>query len=277
MTDERVDRAAAGAEPDRVPGTEHGDREEALGGEILRALAGSQVHGLALPGSDRDELGVFVERPERVVGLDPALDRYVFRSQPQGRRSGPGDVDLVLYSLRRYLSLAVRGNPTVLLPLFAPAESVTVTTALGEELRALGPAMLSRQAVERFLGYLNGQLQRLVGARTPRGMPRRPELVERHGYDTKYASHALRLAFQGRELARDGRLTLPMPDLEREEVLAVKRGEGPGLDDVLARVEQVCGEVERLLTDGSSPLPAEPDLAAVSAWSVHAHRTHWGW
>lgn len=257
--------------------TEHGDRGEALSGEILRALAGSQVHGLALPGSDRDELGVFVERPERVVGMEPALDRYVFRTQPDGDRSGPGDVDLVLYSLRRYLSLAVRGNPTVLLPLFAPAESVTVTTPLGEELRALGPAMLSRQAVERFVGYLDGQLQRLVGARSRRGMPHRPELVERHGYDTKYASHALRLAFQGLELVRDGRLTLPMPLPEREEVLAVKRGEVPDQDAVMARIDEVRAEVERRLEAGTSPLPAEPDLAAVSAWSVHAHRGHWGW
>ena len=45
------------------------------------------------------------------------------------------------------------------------------------------------------------------------------------GYDVKYASHALRLAYQGLEIAREGRLTLPMPDPERERVLRVKRGE----------------------------------------------------
>ncbi|MFD0822399.1 hypothetical protein ACFQ0D_29690 [Micromonospora zhanjiangensis] len=36
-------------------------------------------------------------------------------------------------------------------------------------------------------------------------------------------------------------------------------------------------EVARLPAAGRTPLPPEPDLAAVSAWSVQAHRRHWGW
>jgi uncharacterized protein len=259
-------------------GTEYGDRDEALGGEILRTLVGSQVHGLDLAGvADRDEMGVFVERPERVVGMAPALDRYVYRTQPEGGRSGPGDVDLVMYSLRRYLRLATTGNPTALLPLYAPADTVVTLTPLGAQLRALAPSVLSQQAVHRFLGYLQAQLDRLLGVGSRRGMPHRPELVAAHGYDTKYASHALRLALQGLELARDGRLTLPMPAPERDEVLAVKRGEVPRLVEVVTRVEAVRAEVERLLAAGTTPLPPEPDLAAVSAWSIHAHRSHWGW
>jgi uncharacterized protein len=35
----------------------------------------------------------------------------------------------------------------------------------------------------------------------------------------------LRLAYPGLEIARDGRLTLPMPQRERERVLRVKRGD----------------------------------------------------
>ena len=40
----------------------------------------------------------------------------------------------------------------------------------------------------------------------------RPELVAVHGYDTKYAMHALRLGLQGVELLTTGRITLPVPD-----------------------------------------------------------------
>ena len=39
----------------------------------------------------------------------------------------------------------------------------------------------------------------------------RPELVAVHGYDTKYAMHALRLGLQGIELLTTGRITLPVP------------------------------------------------------------------
>ena len=36
------------------------------------------------------------------------------RTQPEGVRSGPGDLDLIVYSLRKWMRLALTGNPTVL-------------------------------------------------------------------------------------------------------------------------------------------------------------------
>jgi uncharacterized protein len=199
-----------------------------------------------------------------------------FGPSPRAHAPGPGDTDLVMYSLRKYLRLATKGNPTALLPLFAPAEAVLVLTPLGEELRALGPAVLSRRAVHRFLGYMRAQRDRLTGTRRG-GVPNRPELVARHGYDVKYASHALRLAYQGQEIVRDGRLTLPMPAAERERVLRVKRGDVPALADVVAEIAQTEAAIEHALDTGATPLPPEPDLEAVSAWSTGAHRRQWSW
>jgi predicted nucleotidyltransferase len=257
--------------------TEYGDRDVALRGEILRTVVGSGVHGIAIAGTDdHDEMGVYIEPPGNVVGVLGSAQHYVFRTQPEGARSGPGDTDLVSYSLHKYLRLATKGNPTALLPLYAPADSVVTVTPLGAELRALAPRMLSRAAVHRFLGYLDAQRQRLLG--NSRGkVPSRPELVARYGYDVKYALHALRLAYQGLEVARDARLTLPMPAAERERVLAVKRGDVSRLDDVLAEIADVRGQVEDLLATGRTPLPESPDLDAISAWAVGAHRRHWGW
>lgn len=260
------------------PLTEHGDREVAMAGEILRTVVGSGVHGIAIPGTDdHDEMGVFVEPPEAVVGLRGPVEHYVYRTQPEGARSGPGDTDLVMYSLRKYLRLATKGNPTVLLMLYAPAEAVLGTKPLGEELRALAPAVLSQRAVHRFVGYLTAQRERLTGGGRRGRVPNRPELVARYGYDVKYASHALRLAYQGLEIVRDGRLTLPMPPVERERVLRVKRGDVSVMAEVLAEIDTVQTEIDEILAAGRTPLPAEPDLAAISAWSVDAHRRHWGW
>jgi uncharacterized protein len=201
----------------------------------------------------------------------------VYRTQPEGARSGPGDTDLVMYSLRKYLRLATDGNPTVLLPLYAQAEAVLVLRPLGAQLRALAPALLSRRAVHRFLGYLDGQRQRLLGGGRQGRVPKRPELVARFGYDVKYGSHALRLAYQGLEIARDGRLTLPMPERERERVLRVKRGDVSTLADVLAEIATVRAQVEEVLATGRTAVPAEPDWDAITEWSVTAHRSHWGW
>jgi hypothetical protein len=256
--------------------TEYGDRHTALAGEILRTVVGSGVHGIAIAGTDdHDEMGVYIEPPDRLLGLQGPVEHYVYRTQPEGARSGPGDTDLVIYSLRKYLRLAVKGNPTALLPLYAPQDSVLVITPLGRELRALAPAVLSQRAVHRFVSYLDAQRERLLGRRG--GAPDRPELVARYGYDVKYASHALRLAYQGLEIVRDGRLTLPMPASERERVLRVKRGEVPQLHRVLDEIGRVHGELEELLAAGRTPLPAEPDVDTVADWSVDAHRRHWHW
>ena len=112
---------------------------------ILRGTVGSTAHGLHHGGQDdRDEMAVFVEPPEYLIGLALArkpgvrrpfrLEHWVQRTQPEGARSGPGDLDLVAYSLRKYLRLAMKGHPTVLLLLFVPDELTQVQTELGKEL-----------------------------------------------------------------------------------------------------------------------------------------------
>ena len=54
---------------------------------------------------------------------------------------------------------------------------------------------MSRLAGGRFLGYLQAQKAGMTGAAGAH--PNRPELVAEHGYDTKFAMHALRLGVQG--------------------------------------------------------------------------------
>lgn len=253
---------------------EYGDAAVALPNEILRSVVGSGVHGIAIPGTDdHDELGVYVEPASYLLGVAEHREDYIWRTQPEGVRSGHGDTDLVLYGLRKYLRLAVKGNPTVLLPLFAPETDLVTVTPLGRELRERRTWFLSQQAVRRFLGYMASQRDRMLGQRG--GAPSRPELVAQHGWDTKYGSHALRLAIQGHEIAAAGTLTLPMPREPRERVLAVKRGE-VARDEVVDEIAGLERRVEALLADGRCELPELAPVPAISAWSVEAHRRHWG-
>ena len=252
-------------------------------GTILRATVGSTVHGLHHGGQDdRDEMAVFVEPPEYRLGLKLArgqgrklhpLEHWVERTQPEGARSGPGDLDLVAYNLRKYLRLALKGHPTVLLLLFVPAELTVVETALGRELRGLTGAILSKRAGRGYLGYLSGQRERLLGTRGQRNV-NRPELVEAHGFDTKYAMHAVRLGYQGLELLETGRLTLPMPEPTRSRVMAVRLGER-SFEEVLAEIDEAQRRLSTALEQ--TALPAEPDRAAVDRFLVDTYRQAWGW
>src|SRR5262245_58584570 len=208
-------------------------RELVERGTIRRAHAGSTLHGLHHDGKDdRNEMAVFIEPPKYLLGLARArgirgglygFEHFVERTQPEGVRSGPGDLDLVAYSLRKYVRLALKGHPTILLLLFVPDALTLVETELGAELRDLRPVLLSKLAGRGYLGYLRGQKERLLGSRGQKRV-NRPELVEAHGFDSKYAMHAARLGYQGLELLETGRLTLPMREPERSRVMAIRTG-----------------------------------------------------
>ena len=252
-------------------------------GTILRATVGSTVHGLHHGGQDdRDEMAVFVEPPEYILGHARArgirgglygFEHYVERTQPEGFRSGPGDLDLVAYSLRKYVRLALKGHPTILLLLFVSDTFIVVKTELGDELRELRHALLSRRAGRGYLGYLRGQKERLLGERGQKRV-NRPEIVDAHGFDTKYAMHAARLGYQGLELLDTGWLTLPMPEPDRSRVMAIRRGE-LSLEETVAEID----DVERRLAEAveTTELPPEPDRSAVDAFLVDAYRRAWEW
>jgi predicted nucleotidyltransferase len=243
---------------------------------ILRGLVGSSVHGLVLSGTDdRDEMGVCVEPRRYVVGFGK-FEQWVYRSAAEreghaGARSQAGDLDLTVYSLRKWARLALQGNPTVLLLLYLPDDALVLRTKPGEELQKLAPAFASRQAGKRFLGYLEAQRQRLVGERGQRDV-NRTELVEKFGYDTKYAMHMLRLGHQGVEFLETGRLTLPMREPIRSRLMDVRQGRSNPAD-VLAE----CTELELRLTAllESSPLPPEPDVSRVERFVIGTYEAAW--
>src|ERR687894_1156259 len=115
-------------------------REIAERGLILRTTVVSVVHGLSNPGTDdRDEMGVCVEPPEYLLGFR-RFEHFVFRTQPEGKPSGPGDLDLTVYGLRKYCRLALKGSPTTLLPLFVPDEHTVARSQAGLELQRLARA-----------------------------------------------------------------------------------------------------------------------------------------
>jgi predicted nucleotidyltransferase len=242
------------------------DREIALDNEILRGVVGSTTHGTAIEGQDdRDEMGVFVEPPEYVCGLT-SCDHYIYRDQPEGVRSQPGDLDLTMYSLRRFCHLAAQGNPSVILLLWLPAH--ITRTPLGAALIDMREAFVSKESGKRFLGYLAGQKSRLKGERA--NTVRRPELVEKYGYDTKFAMHALRLGLQGIELMTHRRMVLPVPEPDLTTLRAVRAGR-INLADAL----QLIDDAEIRLGELVHACTWVADVDAINRFMVKAHLDYW--
>lgn len=149
-------------------------RRLAEAGTVLRVQVGSGVHGTAVAGTDdRDEMGIALEPPAFVTGVarlsvtDPEgrTHRRVFnqfeahtawdRDGGLDECSGAGDLDVVVYTARKWARLALSGNPTVLLPLYVPEDEVVFADEAGVELRANAERFASRAAAGAFQGYLS--------------------------------------------------------------------------------------------------------------------------
>jgi hypothetical protein len=239
---------------------------------ILQAIVGSTVHGTAVAKQDdRDEMGICIEPPEKVVGLHH-FETMVYRTQPDGVRSGPGDLDLTIHSLRKFSRLAAKGNPSILLPLYVPPSAfIGKPHGLGHRLREQRAMFLSKDVGKGFLGYLIAQKERLIGERGQKRV-KREELIEQYGFDTKYAGHIVRLAHQGIELMTTGHLSLPMKREQSQEVIDIRTGKF-NLQQVMTRV----GELEHDLRDAldNDLLPPKPDEAAIDRFVVDAYLMTW--
>jgi predicted nucleotidyltransferase len=231
-------------------------------------VGGSELHGAKVHGTDDlDIYGVYVEPPELVLGLE-SMPHFVWSTAANDRRNGPNDVDITLYSLKKWASLVCKGNPTALHFLFAKSSvrSKTWTNVLGHK-----NVFLSRSCASQFLGFADDQLKRMTGQKGRGKKGQRPELEEKYGYDVKAGMHALRLLYECQELVSTGKITLPRP--ERDLLIRVRTGKY-SMDKVLAMARKQFAVCEKAAP--TSPLPEKIDRAAVSTLLAKSYREAWG-
>ena len=169
--------------------------------------------------------------------------------------------------------MACSGNTTALEFLFV-ANLVPAPNLWGRHIVPNTGAFVSAHAGHHFREFARAQLDRVRGERGQGKHGVRHDLVDEHGYDTKMAMHVLRVLGEGVELMRTGRISMPRPEGERNDLIRVRRGEF-----TLAQVEGVAADrFEELETARlGSPLPPEIDRGAVSRIITDAMVEHWEW
>lgn len=238
--------------------------------EIIHAfIGGSALHGAKMDGTDDlDIYGVFVEPPDKILGLDKD-EHFVWSTAGPGR-NGPEDVDVCLYGLRKWAGLACKGNPSVLHFLFAgnlyPVDRKANTW---QHLTDRKRDFLAKSHYKQFLGYAQAQLARMVGERSRK--VNRPELVLEYGFDTKFAMHVIRILVECEELLATGWISLPSP--EKDMLIEIRKGQRTQewvMKDALQRI----GHIEELART-SNALPEEIDRQLVSSLIASLYREHW--
>ena len=234
---------------------------------LFKTEWGSRAYGTNTPQSDRDIIHVVIEPPNYITGLDEFRPKHQ-STAPAGERSHKDDTDVVQYGLKHYAALAVEGNPQVMATLWM--DDLLETSHYFNLLKDHREMTVSKQAGRKYLGYMVSQKMRITGEKNR--STNRPELVEVHGWDTKFGSHAVRLGFQGIELMRTGQIKLPMEGLALETCRNIRAGKvskEAGLDLIEDLQSQLEGEIE------ASGLPEKGDRTAMSEILHYIYTTDW--
>lgn len=230
-------------------------------------VGGSELHGAKVHGTDDlDIYGIYIEPPEFVLGLE-SMPHYVWSTAGNDRRNGPNDVDVTLYSLKKWAGLACKGNPTALHFLFADGP---VRNVIWNGIVRNRTVFLARTFVKPFMGFADDQLKRMTGRKGRGKKGQRPELEEKYGYDVKAGMHTLRLLYECKELLLEGTITMPRP--ERDFLIRVRTGRY-SMDKVVSTAQKLFVECEEAVK--SSVLPEKVDRSAVSRLLTNSYRDAW--
>ena len=232
-------------------------------------VGGSQLHGAKVSGyDDLDIYGCYIEPPERILGV-LALEHFVWSSGSATVTNTADDIDVTTYSLHRWGELIRKGNPAILHYLFA-ANALSSSDTWERFIGSHRENLISKRAAKQYLGFAASQRMRLTGERGMGRHGQRPDLIERYGFDVKFAMHYVRLLGECRELLREHKVTLPRP--EKELLVDIRSGKYTQ-DQVFEIGDGIARECEQLLE--KSNLPDAVDAESLSRQISDAYQYHW--
>lgn len=186
------------------------EQEMALENIIYKIRIGSNLYGTYITNSsDEDFSGVFVPEKDYVMGIKMVEQVSLSQKASKTVKNQPGDVDFVLYALPKFIKLLIGNNPNIIEFLYVPKSCVMYTTEWAERLIENRHLFLSKKAYHTFTGYAYSQRRKLEVKKE--NMTGRKELVEQYGFDTKFASHIIRLLFELLQILTEKTLTFPLP------------------------------------------------------------------
>jgi len=232
-------------------------------------VGGSQLHGAKVSGyDDLDIYGCYIEPPDRILGLK-TMEHFVWSTGSDKVLNQADDVDITCYSLHRWGELMMKGNPAILHYLYADI-ALASSTVWTSHIRSAREELLSKKSAKQYLGFANSQRMRLTGERGMGKHGQRPDLIEKYGYDTKFAMHYIRLLYECRELLRDRYITLPRP--EKAQLIDIRLGKFTQ-DEMFKLGAELTAECNSRLE--ASTLREVLDTHLLSGIISRAYLAHW--
>lgn len=237
-------------------------------------IIGSEAYGVPKRESDYDMYGFTIPPKEEIFphlkGEIPGFGRHIRRFeqwQEHHIQHGEKQYDFAIFSIVKYFQLCMENNPNMIDSLFTPPDCVVHITRIGQMVRENRKIFLHKGAWHRFKGYAYSQMHKM---KLKRREGKRKEIVDKYGYDVKFAYHIVRLLNEIEQLLTAGDLDLQK---DSEQLKAIRRGEWTEqqvIDHFTGREKQL----EELYR--KSTLPTHPDEQKIKALLLQCLEQHYG-
>lgn len=223
---------------------------------IFEAIVGSRLYGTATSSSDLDTKGVFVRPYNDIV---PAEDHYF------GLKNLPKDTvtnwtngleydqkkESVFYSVRKFMELCMKGNPTLIELAFVPDHLLIQKTDISEEIMSfVRTNFMTKNTLKSYIGYFIDQKK--SNASTP-----------------KKLSHVYRIGVQAINFSQTGIINPVLSDKELEIALDIRHNniDKEELDRLIAYIDLKLQQAEK-----NNILIDYPDETLTNNFLVYIHK-----
>jgi len=230
---------------------------------LYQCVVGSHLYGTNVAGSDEDRLEVYKESPEQLYGVDAT------QNLPQKVTE---TLDTSRHWLRDYAYLLYKSNPNAFEAIWAPPEKIIECHPLFKKyiLNNRGLFFGLDNLRKALFGFANAQIKKMEIYSADRGAARK-ELIDKYGYDLKYANHALRLIFSLQEIVQTHELILPYSPEMCDTLRAIKSGQ-VSKSNFLEMYNREVKRTEQIVADNRFNLRQTPDREAINQLMVDFYR-----
>ncbi|OIO72825.1 MAG: hypothetical protein AUJ85_09345 [Elusimicrobia bacterium CG1_02_37_114] len=206
---------------------------------IYEILYGSDAYGTTDKDSDNDIRGILL----------PSLDECLSLNGLQDIRNSDENEDRVMYTIQKFVRLAINSNPSVFEWLFVPGHCIRIMEEPAKILRANRLMFLSKKIYCRFKGFAYSEFQNLTKLTGETGAKRKDQILK-FGYSLKNAMNCIRLLEQGVELLNKAHITMPRPNCQ--ELVQIKQGKF-SYEQIVNKFDNLLKELEEAKINSKLP------------------------
>lgn len=230
---------------------------------IILAPTGSYAYGTNTEESDRDYKGVCIPPIDYYLGLE-SFNEYN-NSGGKNFKNTKDDVDVNIIHINKFVKDAIQGVPNNIEILFVRPEDYIKVTPLGQKLIDNRHLFLSKQIQKKFGGYAYSQLMKLKQKKS--NGTGRQDLIQKYGYDTKFAMHSVRLLTSAIEILETGDFSTYRPN--RQELIDIRNGKYK-FHEIVKLIEYLDNVLKTVLE--ISKLPKTPNYHRINELLIEINR-----